>query len=197
MEPEPGIDELLAAAIGGDKEAENQLFSKLHASIFELVQQRIWNIQKHASEIQQDAEDLTGDICGIILQKYKTATFHNGFMPWVFQIVRYKVGEYYRQRDRKPRVEAVDVADDNLQFAVDPTETEQRVELQELNSMISRALRKMDRRCRTIMRALLQGEIKAYIDEQRQRNTPIGSIYAHIHRCRKRFVKLLFEEGYE
>lgn len=190
---EPGIEGLLAAAIGGNQEAENKLFLSLRARILELVQQRIWNTQRHASEIRHDAENLAQDICFVILQKYKTASLHHGFMPWVFQIVWYKIGEYYRRRKGSP----VFSDEEAVQTAEDPAQPLELIESKERDRMIFRALKRMDRRCKAIIKALLQDEIDAYMDAQLQSRTPPGSIYARIHRCRKRFQKLLSEEGFE
>lgn len=190
MDTQRGIDDLLSAAIGGDKEAENKLFSQLRVRILQLVQYKIWNTQRHAAEIRKDAEDLTDEICLIILQKYKTRTFDHGFMPFVFRTVRNKIGEYFRMREREKMMTRVKGDEEFPQPFVDP------VLPKELDSMISRALKRMGHRCRAIIKALLEGEIKTYIAEQ-QRTTPIGTIYTQIHRCRQKIAILLRKKGYK
>ena len=190
------IDELLAASLERDKQAENQLFSQLRVRILALVKQRIWNTQMHASEIRQDAEDLTEDICLVILRKYKTASFPKGFMPWVFKVVRNKIGVYYQNRKRKERIEVSKVQVEELQVATDPDLPEQAIESQELDEMSFRAIKRLDRGCQAIIKALLQGEIKSHIREQKKLKH-IGAIHVQIHRCRKRFIDLLGEEGFE
>ncbi|MFQ5632486.1 MAG: RNA polymerase sigma factor [bacterium] len=191
-----GIDELLAAALGGDKQAENQLFSQLRVRILALVQQRIWNTNRHESEIMKDAEDLTNDILRIILQKYKTASFDYGFMPWVNKIVWFKIGEYFRNRKIKERIEVSKVQIEELHVATDPNCTEELIESQELDEMSIRAMKKLDRGYQAIIEALLQGKIKSYIEKQKKKKQ-IGAIYVDIHRCRERFIDLLGEEGFE
>lgn len=188
-----GIDELLAAAISGNQEAENELFSNLRARIWELAQQRIWNTQRHASEIRQDAENLTQDICFVILQKYKTASFHHGFMPWVMQITRHRIGQHYRERavsqKRRDSVpETNDLADNSVG-------TEDEFAASELDDIISRALEKMGQPCVEIIEALMAGEIKAYI--QQHTTASRGTIYSQIHRCRENLKILLREKGYK
>ena len=191
-----GVEALLAVAQSGDKETENRLFSLLRARILELVQHRIWNTQRDVSEIRHDVENLTQEICLIILEKYKTETFDHGFMPWVFQIVRNKIGEYYRERDRKRGIEEIDVDDEGPQIANGSARTEQLAELHELDRMIRHALKKMNGRSRIIIKALLQDKIEAYIIEQR-RTTKVDTIYGQISRCRTRFHELLRHEGFE
>lgn len=196
MEKSCGIDDLLVAAQRGDREAENLLFSQLRARILKLVQHRIWNNQMHASKIRQDAEDLTEEICLKILESYKNMTFQIGFMPWVFRIVWNKIGTYYRERNRKRRIEGLNIEDENLQLEQDSMCTEQLIETKELDGLIFQALEKMDVRSRDVIIALLDGKIKSYIAEQ-QKTTAIGTIYSHIHRCRSQFKNLLQLQGLE
>jgi len=191
-----GIDDLLAAAREGNKEAENQLFSQLRARILGLVQQRIWNANKDASENRRDAEDLSHDICITILKKYRTADFGAGFISWVFQISRHKIGEYYRKTKTKPWMETTDVEDENLAVPHSPYAPEQLAFAGELDRMICYALKKLGSRCQAIISALLEGNIKAYIAEAR-RTIPLNTIYSYIHRCRQRFQELLRAEGFD
>lgn len=193
MEPEPEIDGLLAAAIGGDQEAENELFSQLRARIFELVQQRIWNNQQHVSEIKDRAENLTQDICSIILKKYKTASFHRGFMPWVMKITRHRIGQYYRERARSQKRR--DSVPDTNDLADNSVGAADEFEAGELDDIIFRALEKMGQPCAEIIEALIADEIKAYIKQHS--TTPIGTIYSQIHRCRENLKILLRKKGYK
>lgn len=184
------IDELVVAAQSGDKEAENQLFLQLHARIFNLVQRRIWNKQTHKTKIKQDAEDLTEDICLKIAERYKTISFEIGFMPWVFRVVRNKIGEYYRNRNRRRGMESLENI--NLQSE----DIDALAEHRETDRIISAALKNLRGRCREIITALLQDTIKEYIQEQ-QKNTATGTIYSRIHRCRSHFKDLLQQQGFE
>lgn len=75
------FEDLLIAAQNGDKEAENYLFTKLRARVLTLVQQRIWNSLSSGDKHKHDAEDLTADICLKIIEKYKTISFQDSFIP--------------------------------------------------------------------------------------------------------------------
>jgi len=189
-----GIDEFFAAAQNGEAAAETQLFSQLRARILALVQQRIWNTRRHSSEVRKDAEDLTEDICAVIFRRYKTASFHSGLMSWVMQIARNRIGQYYgecgRRQDKHDRLPDENAIADN---AIGP---EAELEGQELDRMISEALKKMGQPCAEIIERLLTGEIKSYVKQQR-RTTPLGTIYNQIHRCRESLKKLLHDKGYK
>lgn len=182
MENEKGIEELLAAAKTGDKWAEGELFSKLRARISSLVQYSIWK--------PHDAEDIVEEIMETILTKYKKTDFPKGLLPWVNGITYNKVKNYIRRVKREPIRLDVEVSQNEKE------RPDRIVEGLELQGMIERALAKLNKRHKEIMKALLQGEIKSYIAE-RSSETPSGTIYSDIHRCRKRFAELLKEEGYE
>lgn len=190
------IEGLLVAAQNGDKRAENQLFSQIRARVYQIVQRRIWNSQMHASEIKQDAEDLTAEICLTIVEAYKTIHFEIGFMPWVCRITWNKIGQYYRERERKQKVEGANLEEAKFRIANGLNDTERQIEYKELDSFISQALKKMRHRCREIIAKLLQGRIKEYILEK-QKAMPPGTIYSHINRCRSRFKHLLQLQGFE
>jgi len=188
-----GIDELFEAAQNGEAAAETQLFSQLRARILALVQQRIWNTRRHSSEVRKDAEDLTEDICAVIFRRYKTASFHSDLMSWVMQIVRNRIGQFYRERDRR-KGKNEPLPDDEV-ITGNSIGPEAELEGQELDGIIFCALKEMGQPCAKIIEALLAGEIKTYVEEQ-QRTTPLGTIYNQIHRCRESLKNLLREKGY-
>ncbi len=187
------IDDLLIAARSGNKNAENQLFSKLRARILNLVQYKLRNVRKHSSEVAQDVEDIVEESMLTILQKYKTEKCPYGFMAWVHKIVWYKVGNYIRIRKKKVYS---DIDEDSL--ADDPEDSpEQIVVAKEFDELIHRALKNLKGTCREIIKALIDVRIKAYIKKRKQEGDSEGNIYCQIHRCRKRFMQLLIEEGFE
>jgi len=190
------LENLLAVAVDSDdheaaSQAESRLFLQLRARILPLVQQRIWNSHQASSELRKDAEDLTTDICLVILRRYKTAGLHHGFMLWVMQIVRNKIGQFYRERNRR-KGKKEPLPDENNTIDNDP---EAELEGRELDGIIFRALKEMGQPCAKIIEALLAGEIKTYMEE-RQRTTPLGTIYNQIHRCRESLKNVLREKGY-
>lgn len=198
MVDQQGIEELLSTALKGDKKAEQELFSKLYARILGLVQQKIWNKEHTAAENKQIAEDLTQDIYLVIFQKYMTATYKNGFLPWVFQIARNKIGDHFRHIKRVRRVLTGNPAEEDQDQPVsnEAVTPDKIFEYNELKQLIRWALKKIKKCCRSIIQALMEGRIKDYISEQLQNGIRINTIYAHIHRCRKEFKNKLYQEGY-
>lgn len=177
-----GIDDLLTAAKNGDVEAENELFSKLRARISNLVQYRLWN--------SCHAEDIVQEIMVTILAKYRTTDLPKGLLPWVNGVTRNKVKNYIRTAKKAP----TDLGEETPQ---DEREGPDAILTnEELEEVIARALRKLNEKQKGIMRALLEGDIKSYISEHRHK-TPLGTLYADIHRCRNRFMELLKDEGYD
>jgi RNA polymerase sigma factor (sigma-70 family) len=194
MEPQPGIDGLLVAAKQGEKAAENQLFSLLRARILALVQQRIWNTRRHPSEIRKDAEDLTEDICAVIFRRCQTGSFNSGFMPWVMQIARNRIGQYYGERDR--RQDKYNPLPDENALTDNAIDLEAELEGKELDNIIFSALKKMGQPCAEIIKALMEGEIKDYLTKRRL-TTSIDTIYGQIFRCREKLKVLLHKQGYK
>ena len=76
------IDELLAKARDGDRDAENCLFQHL------LVRFRAFARRKVGSD---DADEPVQEACVIILKKYKSEHFQVGFMPWAYGVFRRKL----------------------------------------------------------------------------------------------------------
>jgi RNA polymerase sigma factor (sigma-70 family) len=176
------VDDLLAAAKSGDAHAENQLFFLLGARILPLVQQRIRDSKRPPDEIRREAEDIAQDVCLLVRQNYKTIPLDR-FWPWVFQIVRNKIGDYYRRQRTRGKVSRLE-PDDPSSKLQDPISPIELMEGEDLIRLISHALSRMTKRCRAIIKAFLEDQtIEARPDE--------------IHRCRERLKKLLREQGYD
>ncbi|MFQ5627400.1 MAG: RNA polymerase sigma factor [bacterium] len=187
---------ILNAARQGDIQAENQLFELLHERIFNLVQRRIWSRYRPAEEIKMDAEDLTHEIYMTILSRYKTEDFEHGFLSWTFQIVRNKIGDYYRKMKLKyERQFGLD--DVLLQRNCEMPFIEAASEQADCEDLIRRARAELSDADKAILAALLQGTIKEYIDGEKRNGVKINTIYIHIHRFRQRIMALLTNYGFE
>jgi len=188
MDDVPGIDDLFEAAKGGDAAAENQLFFQLRARILALVQHKIWSGKKPDTELEKDVEDITTEVCFVILQKYKTAILYRGFMPWVCMIVRNKLVDYIRRRQRE-KIFARAFPDDECSapyFSSDWPEPSVEGTIID-NITIYKALARLPDKCKAIIKAILEND-----------KSDSGSAwYTRVSRCRKLFKKFLKEEGYE
>ena len=90
------LTELLDRALAGDREAENRLFAALHARILAVAKRRIRD--------DQQAQDLTQDVLRTAFEKYRDAEPGHAFLPWLFTILRNKIGNHMRHRRVKTRL---------------------------------------------------------------------------------------------
>lgn len=195
MKVSKSIEELLAKAKNGHQEAENELFSKLRARILNSVQYKLLNVRKHHSEVAKDVEDIVEETMLTMLQKYKTEELPYGFMAWVNKIVWNKVGDYIRYG--KIKTKEVRIDDTGMEIIIDQnTLPEDEVLPKELDEIIGRALKRLSPYCKEYFEALLKGEERAFT-AARKKEEPEGTIDNRNLRCRKRFMKLLIEEGFE
>jgi len=165
----------------------------LHARISRLVQYKLRNVKKHPSEVAQDVEDIVEEVMLTMLQKYKTEEFPYGFMAWMNKIVWNKVGDYFRKEKRHAHS---DINEESLEGDSENS-PEQIVVTKELNELIHGALKRMHNPCKEIMKALIEERIKTYTKKRKNKGDRENNIHCQIHRCRKRFMKLLKEEGFE
>jgi len=190
-----GIEELLATAKAGNKQAEDELFSKLRARFLGLVRLKIWNRKKDSIEMQQDVEDVVAEIMAAICNQFRQGLIPpERFMPLANGIANHKIADYFR-RKRTTETKFVRLVEMDIPAAA-PEQPNGILDRGEVEEITLRALRRLTNRDKEIMRALLENQIGTYIDTQ-SRTMPRNTIYAHIHRCRRRFEKLLRMEGLE
>jgi len=86
------MEELLAKALTGDKNAENQLFAYLLVRFRHFAKQYIQ---------MTDAEDVAQEACLTILEKYKTERFSKSFQAWAYGVLKMKIGNYFQSADSR------------------------------------------------------------------------------------------------
>ena len=177
-----GIEDLLARARAGDAEAENVLFTHVHARILQLAKKRIWD--------PEAARDIAQETLRTAFEKYRDAELSHGFFPWLFTILHHKVGNYLKRR----RSERARIAPDDFDLlrgwealTVSP---DGEVAHLELRDSLEKALRQLSVECQKIFRLLLEGagrqEICAAFGSE-----PIGTIDSRVSRCRARLLACL------
>ena len=188
---ETSIDKLAGAARAGDKNAENELFAKLHARFLQVTKQRIWTVSKDAEQIHQEAEDLVQEALITIWQSYGSMETVTHFLPWSFQVLRNKIGNYiHRQQSSKKMVRLSEL---NLEKEATAS-SDQRFEMAEMIDRIKMVIQKMDRKCKQILAALISGKTREDIIRLFP-HTPLGTIDNKIYRCRHRLKQLAASEG--
>jgi RNA polymerase sigma factor (sigma-70 family) len=101
------LDQLLTRAKAGDKMTEEELFGYLFVRFRTIAKRRIG---------EQDAEDVAQEACLTVLEKYKTATYARGFAAWAYEILRNKIGNYWRKKGKgmKPKHEIHEATDTSV-----------------------------------------------------------------------------------
>lgn len=109
MEEQKGIQELLEVASGGDKAAENRLFSCLCARFLPVVRRRIWRPGTHPIELTKDADDIVQNALEAIRRNYERLESRSKFLPWAFIVLRNKIRDYMREiRRAEQRLDSED-----------------------------------------------------------------------------------------
>lgn len=193
---EDRIEKLMLDARLGDAAVEAQLFSWLRAEIEKKIHPRISNGSMNPEELKKTLEDLTQESCAVVAAKYKTAEFGKDFFAFVFQTVWYVVGDYYRKKNRRWRIFTLRPIDHDSDPPVEAVLKMDPESKAILALTISRALRRLSRKCRKLMQAWLQEKAGIIIDEQ-TKPSRLGKNYPQISRCKARFRELLIEEGFE
>jgi RNA polymerase sigma-70 factor (ECF subfamily) len=178
-EPESaGLDDLLARARGGDREAESVLFDKLHARILALAEKKVWD--------REAAHDIAQETLRTAFEKYRAADLSRGLYPWLFTILHHKIGNYLKHR-RVERAHAERFAADPERSERDATESMAAVELL---ASLEGALRRLSPECRKVFGLLLAGaernDICAAFGGE-----PMGTVDSRISRCRSKLLLLL------
>ena len=173
-----GLDDLLARARGGDREAESVLFDKLHARVLAVAEKKVWD--------RETAHDLAQETLRTAFEKYRAADLSRGLFPWLFTILHHKIGNYLKHR----RVEHAHTE----RLAAEP----ERLDLHgaegmaevELLASLEGALLRLSPECRKVFGLLLAGAERRDICAAFG-GEPMGTVDSRISRCRSKLLLLL------
>ncbi len=123
-----------------------------------------------------------------VWEKYRHAALAQGLLPWVFTILRNKVGNYLRRQrtERAHLATGVDVTT-RAGGGLAPDGTLDAIELA---AALTEAIEAMPDECRKVFRLLLSGANREQI-RAAFAGTPMGTIDSRISRCRRRLLALL------
>lgn len=183
---------LLPLLFSNNSRQKNQIFLKLRERFYNLVRLSIWDSRKNRHEMLKDVEDIVQEILisverGIRNQKVDA----DKIVPWTIKIARNKINDYLRRKYGK--------GFDHLELEVEPADSEmnrpdRNFEKKDMLQGIKEAIGMLNKKDQEIINALINGEIKSYIQNEAKK-IPVETVYVHIHRCRKRFEKILRKEG--
>lgn len=94
------IDQILAKALDGDEEAENELFQHLSVRFSVFVR---YILRRNEEEIVQEA-------CLTVLKKYRTLGPSDNFQAWAFGVLKNKIGNYFEGQKREQKRQRTDSA---------------------------------------------------------------------------------------
>jgi len=206
------IEQLAMAAIKGDRMAGEKLFSLLGERFLKMAQYRI---RDASQELEKDAQDVTQNTMTTIVEKYETADFHKGFLPWAYTILNNKCNDHCRRNGRQmKRIIPGDPECMPLEALLSYITVESTPDLFEgliallreieqddggsaapapatMTDHITAAYRKLSGKCKRIIRMLVEG----YTNGDIAALLSIRKADLDIHRCRKRMYSILVKRG--
>lgn len=194
--PEISLDQIAAAALGGDERAQAHLFEALRVRFLQIAKRRV----------QPDhAEDVVHDALNIVLTKYRDREGETGILIWSLTVLRNVIGNHYqarkRESDRTQYVEDWQTLDAAAEID-DPTVLMESAEIADrLQEAITRLAHKSER-CGRIFAGLTAGlghgggqrEVSARALAIVQKDFPEmtrNTFYVALHRCRAQLRLLL------
>jgi RNA polymerase sigma factor (sigma-70 family) len=180
------VEDLLALARQGDAEAENALFTRIHARILAVAKKRIWD--------SEAALDVVQDTMRTVLEKYREADLPAGLFPWLFTILHHKVGNYVKRR--RAEVKRLDPREHSAGMWEQLAITEESASFVELTATLEKGLRELPAECQRIFRLLLEGAGRQEIRDAFGGGNQ-GTIDSRISRCRARLLAYLEAQGTE
>jgi RNA polymerase sigma factor (sigma-70 family) len=165
------LEQLLVRARAGDRTAEQEMFEYLLARFTYLAQRRI---------SAEEARDVAQDACLTVLEKYRTEAPQERFLPWAYEVLRNKIGNYYQHQKVQKRVMA-DLPPDSPAQSPDRAEADLETRLRLILCM--KRLVKAYPRFARILNLIYQGYTTDEICE-RMRLTA-NNLYVSLTRSRK------------
>jgi len=165
------MEELLAKALTGDKNAENRLFDYLLVRFRHFAKQHI--------QIA-DAEDVAQEACLTILDKYKTQKFSKSFQAWAYGVLKMKIGNYLQSVASRRK----NMADsEKLEANVADISQTANLELKRKLMNCMKKINKVNPRYTRVLNLVYQGYTTDEISEMLQINR--NNYYVILNRGRK------------
>lgn len=173
------LNQLFIRACQGDKIAEDEIFSHLRARFVFIAKRRIRQV---------DAEDIAHDACLTILDKYHSLEPDIQFEAWAYQVLRNKIGNYFRRDRVKQRLQ---LHLSNLDVVADTSTVDPDMLIRLVTCL--RKLVKVNARYAKILNLLHIG----YSTDEICRRLKINrsNMYSIVSRARKMLRDCIFGEG--
>jgi RNA polymerase sigma factor (sigma-70 family) len=180
------IEQLYIHLQSGDLDSFSEVFFPLRGRIVRLAQQRLQ---------RDELEDVVQQTLSVFWEKRQSVRDPEHLLPFLFQILRNKLGDTYRQRKRQREIRVTYQKHLNPQDngSINP---ELLLEKKELEKVLKEAISI----CASENR--LWGRILQFLQEGRSReeiqqglgDIPMSTVYTRIYRARQSLMKILKDE---
>ena len=180
------IERLYYSLQRGDTEAFSEVLAPFRERILRLAKQRLG---------EQEAEDIVQETLSALWEKRRSVQDPDHLLPFLFQILRYKIGNVYLRTRRIREGQAAE--EEPGEGCRNPEEADpgRRFEARELQRILQQAIDRCGRE------NLLWGRVLQLLREERSRkeiqrdlgNISLTALDMRIHRARKRLREILKE----
>jgi RNA polymerase sigma factor (sigma-70 family) len=181
------IEQLYALLNTGDFESFGEVITPIRGRIVRLAQQRLQ---------RDEVEDVVQQTLSTLWEKRSSVLDPDQLMPFLFQILRNKIGDCYRrkryqQQRREKKTEP-------MEFLKDPEakNPELLLEEKELENVLVEAINicaAENRLWGKILQFLREGKSREEIRKELG-DIPMSTVYTRIHRARQTLMKILKDE---
>ena len=185
--PKRAIGKLFAILQAGDRDSFDEAFSPIRQKISRLAQKRL---------LREDVEDVVQQTLSTLWEKRASVRGPDHLMPFIFQVLRNKLGDSYRRRklNQEMHVSGPEVLNSLKNRTVDTPEF--LLEEKELGRILARAIdlcAAENGHWGKILRLLQQGRTREEIRKEIG-DVPMATVYTKIYRARQRLMTILEDE---
>ena len=181
------IDKLYSLLQSGDLEGFDGAFISVRQKIVRLAQTRLQ---------REEVEDVVQQTLSTLWEKRTSVRNPDHLMPFIFQILRYKLGDTYRRKKMKKETHVSGPKVLNSLKNPEPDTPELRLEEKELGRILRDAIDICAAENGTwgkVLRLLQQGMSREEIQRELG-DVPMATVYTRIYRARQSLIKILRDE---
>jgi RNA polymerase sigma factor (sigma-70 family) len=181
------IKKLFALLQTGDLESFGEVISPIRGRIVRLAQQRIQ---------RDEVEDVVQQTLSTLWEKRSSVRDPDQLMPFLFQILRNKMGDSYRRKQSRQKIHVSKPEPLDTLKSSDMTNPELLLEEKELENVLREAIdlcAAENRLWGKILRLLREGKSREEIREELG-DIPMATVYTRVYRARQTLIKILKDE---
>jgi RNA polymerase sigma factor (sigma-70 family) len=181
------IEKLYILLQTGDSDSFGEAFSSIRQKIFLLAQKRLQ---------RGEVEDVVQQTMSILWEKRNSIRDADHLMPFIFQVLRNKLGDTYRRRKLKKEAHVSGPKTLNSLKNSTPDSPELRFEEKELGRVLRDAIDICAAENGTwgkVLKLLQQGLSREEIQRELG-DIPMATVYTRIYRARQSLIKILKDE---